>query len=151
MIPSKTAALLTVVGSLVVGAVAGFSLKTYQDNAAANSSSDCPQVRNERNERKLRSTIYADLGMDSRQQAQWDSLIDLRRTKVTALYAAPRAAEDSIRAETWEKLKALLTADQRTRMADRAAAMQRARQERQARCEAQAANKNKNNLTGKHP
>ena len=143
MIPSKTAALLTLVGSLVVGAVGGYAVKGYVDRPP--DPSDCPQLRSER-DRNFRTTIYADLEMNAAQRQQWDSLIDLRRKTVSEIFAIPRAREDSIRSETWVKLKALLTPAQITKMNERSAAMREVQEERQKRCDNQTStNKNKSN------
>jgi hypothetical protein len=106
---SKGAAVMMLAGSLVVGGVSGYFLRDYQaDNRGRGPSA--------RNERDLRRRVYQDLNLSPVQQAQWDSLIDLRNRMVNDVFAIPRAKAETIRAETREKQRAILSNDQRSRL-----------------------------------
>jgi Spy/CpxP family protein refolding chaperone len=101
---AKGAAVLMLVGALGAGAASGYAFKAYRDKDRLRPP---PQ-----SEVRWKSLVYERLNLDASQRLKWDSLIDVRTRAVRELYVVPRAMEDSIRAETREKQRALLTAEQ---------------------------------------
>jgi hypothetical protein len=134
---SKSAAVLMLVGSFAVGAASMFTYEAVTSTPAADPCA--PRVT----EGNYRTRVYKDLGFTEEQQAVWDSLIDWRQKTINDIYALPRIKSDSVRRETESKQLALLTADQRTRLDERRAAMRAASAERQKLCEKKST-KNKN-------
>jgi hypothetical protein len=104
---SKSAAVLMLAGTLVVGGVAGYLFRGYQTE---------PRDRGTQSDGSYRKRVYDNLMLNSAQQAQWDSLIDYRNRMVNEVYAIPRAKAESIRAETREKQWAILNVEQRAKL-----------------------------------
>lgn len=130
---SKAAAVLTLLGAFAVGAV---TMYTYSEVTTSTPALRDP-CGNQRTANDLKNRVYEDLGMNDQQRSEWNSLIDSRTKAINEIYAIPRVGADSIRAETRDKQRALLTDDQRAKLDARQAAFRQRSIDRQKQCEAQ--------------
>jgi hypothetical protein len=118
----QNVALMFVLGSVLVGGALGFATDRVmvKDNLCA------PRV----GERQSRDLFFDDLGFSADQRAAWDSIIDLRSKKISALFAPIQERADSVRAMYRPLMLQLLTQEQRTKLEAREARMKEERDRR---------------------
>jgi Spy/CpxP family protein refolding chaperone len=158
MNPSKSAAVLMLVGAFAAGVATTYAGTSVLTSIRARQP-DCPPARSS-NDRDWRQRFAQDLGLDSAQSATLNVLLDERRSavmevsavpraqsdsifaaakaKADSIMAVPRAKIDSINAASREKQYALYTPEQRAKLEERKAAaiaQQTERQAQRARCE----------------
>jgi hypothetical protein len=105
---SKNIALMFLLGAVVVGGTAGFTV----DRLMVKNRICAPSV----GERNARDLFFNEMAFTKEQRQSWESALEARSKQVDSLFAPVRAQADSIR-ETYRPLMLqLLTPDQRTKL-----------------------------------
>ena len=102
----KSVALAFLTGAVLVGGLLGFTADRLVGEKMCEHRGD---------QRRTREQLAADLGLDSTQQIEFDSLLDARNLRMRALFATVRPQADSLYNESHEQIRQMLTPDQRAR------------------------------------
>lgn len=102
----KSVALALLLGALLVGGLLGFTVDRLilQD-----------RISDKLDQRGLRTRLAQDLSLTVTQRAAVDSILDMRNKRIDEVVAPVRPQMDSVMELAREEIRALLTADQRTK------------------------------------
>ncbi len=106
----KSVALAFLLGALLVGGLLGFTVDRVlmQD-----------RIRDSMDQRGLRSRLAQDLSLTGPQSTAVDSILDVRNRRIDDVVAPVRPQMDSIMEVARDEIRALLTADQRSKFEEK--------------------------------